>query len=87
MIKYCLICKNCTTEFESWFSSSKEFDRLKKLKHLKCQNCNSIKIEKSFVFSNLIDIPESKHSKMNLLYPLGPVMQLYFVEFMRQVKK
>ena len=53
MIKYCLKCKNCTVEFESWFSSSKEFDRLKKLKHLKCQNCNSIKIEKSLMSPNL----------------------------------
>ena len=53
MIKYCLKCKSCSVEFESWFSSSKEFDRLKKLKHLKCQNCNSIKIEKSLMSPNL----------------------------------
>ena len=53
MIKYCLKCKNCSVEFESWFSSSKEFDRLKKLKHLKCQNCHSIKIEKSLMSPNL----------------------------------
>ena len=53
MIKYCLKCKNCLLEFESWFSSSKEFDRLKKLKHLNCQNCNSIKIEKSLMSPNL----------------------------------
>ena len=53
MIKYCLKCKNCSLEFESWFSSSKEFDRLKKLKYLKCQNCNSIKIDKSLMSPNL----------------------------------
>ena len=53
MIKYCLKCKNCSLEFESWFSSSKEFDRLKKLKHLKCQNCNSIKIEKSLMSADV----------------------------------
>ncbi len=53
MIKYCLKCNNCSLEFESWFSSSKEFDRLKKLKHLQCQNCNSIKIEKSLMSPNL----------------------------------
>tara|TARA_B000000609_G_C24114504_1_gene315924 strand:- start:460 stop:849 length:390 start_codon:yes stop_codon:yes gene_type:complete len=40
-------------EFESWFSSSKEFDRLKKLKHLNCQKCNSTKIEKSLMTPNL----------------------------------
>ena len=53
MIKYCLKCKNCSIEFESWFSSSKEFDRLKKLNHLKCQNCDSIRIEKSLMSPNL----------------------------------
>ena len=53
MIKYCLKCKNCSVEFESWFSSSKEFDRLKKLNHLKCQNCDSIRIEKSLMSPNL----------------------------------
>ena len=53
MIKYCLECKNCSLEFESWFSSSKEFDRLKKLKHLNCQKCNSTKIEKTLMTPNL----------------------------------
>ena len=53
MIKYCLKCKNCLLEFESWFSSSKEFDRLKKLKHLNCQKCGSTKIEKSLMTPNL----------------------------------
>ena len=40
-------------EFESWFISSGEFDRLKKLNHLNCQNCNSKKIEKSLMSPNL----------------------------------
>ena len=31
MIKYLLNCKNCNLEFESWFASSKEFDKLKNL--------------------------------------------------------
>ncbi len=53
MIKYCLKCKNCSLEFESWFSSSKEFDRLNKIKKLNCHNCNSINIEKSLMSPNL----------------------------------
>ena len=53
MIKYALICKNCKLEFESWFGSSKEFDRLKKMKLLNCQSCNSIKVEKSLMSPNL----------------------------------
>ena len=59
MIKYCLKCKNCSLEFESWFSSSKEFDRLKKLKHLNCQNCNSSKVEKSLMSPNLTNSKKS----------------------------
>ena len=53
MIKYLLNCKNCRLEFESWFASSKEFDKLKKLKLLSCQQCNSQKIEKSLMKPNL----------------------------------
>ena len=55
MIKYCLKCKSCSLEFESWFISSKEFDRLKKLNHLNCQSCNSKKIDKSLMSPNLIN--------------------------------
>ena len=53
MIKYLLNCKSCSLEFESWFASSNEFDKLKKLKLLNCQNCNSQKIEKSLMRPNL----------------------------------
>ena len=53
MIKYLLNCKNCSLEFESWFASSKEFDKLKKLKLLNCQQCNSPEIEKSLMKPNL----------------------------------
>tara|TARA_B100000989_G_scaffold292594_1_gene268740 strand:- start:820 stop:1242 length:423 start_codon:yes stop_codon:yes gene_type:complete len=53
VIKYLLNCKNCSFEFESWFASSKEFDKLKNLKLLNCQNCNSQKIEKSLMKPNL----------------------------------
>ncbi len=53
MIKYLLVCKKCSLEFESWFASSKEFDKLKKLKLLNCQSCKSQKIEKSLMKPNL----------------------------------
>ena len=53
MIKYLLKCKRCSLEFESWFASSKEFDKLKKLKLLNCRECNSQKIEKSLMRPNL----------------------------------
>ena len=53
MIKYLLNCRDCRIEFESWFASSKEYDKLKKLNLLNCQRCNSKKIEKSLMRPNL----------------------------------
>ena len=66
MIKYALICKSCELEFESWFGSSKEFDRLKKMKLLNCQSCNSIRVEKSLMSPNLSN-SKKKISNLNEL--------------------
>ena len=55
MIKYLLKCKDCNQEFESWFSSSDEYDRLLKLKLLNCQSCESINVEKSLMSPNLFN--------------------------------
>ena len=49
MIKYKLTCKDCKILFDSWFSSSKEFEKLKKIKLINCNICNSLKIEKSIM--------------------------------------
>ena len=63
MIKYKLICKKCENVFDSWFSSSKEFDRLKKISLLTCSKCNSDKIEKSLMSPQIIKHEKSKVSK------------------------
>ena len=55
MIKYNLICKNCSINFDSWFSSSKEYERLKKLNLLNCIQCNSTKINKSLMAPNVVN--------------------------------
>ena len=34
MILYKLICKDCKNSFDSWFSSSKEYEKLKKKNYL-----------------------------------------------------
>ena len=34
MMKYKLICKDCTISFDSWFASSHEFEKLKKKNYL-----------------------------------------------------
>ena len=65
MIKYSLICKDCNLTFESWFASSKEYEKLKRKKFLNCNNCNSINIEKSLMSPNLISKkPESSNKEI-----------------------
>ena len=55
MIKYRLICKNCNNAFDSWFSSSKEYEKLKKLRHLNCIKCNSLKVEKTLMAPSVVN--------------------------------
>ena len=58
MIKYNLKCDN-DHEFESWFSDSKEFDKLKNKKLLQCIFCNSKEITKS-IMSPMVSISRNK---------------------------
>ena len=62
MIKYRLICKNCELSFDSWFASSKEFEKLKKKDYLTCLNCNSKKVEKTLMAPKLINYSKNKIS-------------------------
>ena len=63
MIKYKLICNNCDNSFDSWFSSSKEYEKLKKLKHINCFQCNSFNVEKTLMSPNVV-----KSKKIKNLY-------------------
>ena len=62
MIKYSLVCKDCELIFESWFSSSKEYEKLKKKNFLNCHSCNSLRIEKNLMAPSLV----SKSSKSEI---------------------
>ena len=53
MIKYKLACKDCETTFDSWFASSKEFEKLKKKHLLICHICNSKTVDKSLMAPSL----------------------------------
>ena len=53
MIKYKLVCKDCETTFDSWFASSKEFEKLKKKRLLICHICNSKTVDKSLMSPSL----------------------------------
>ena len=63
MIKYLLKCNDCDQEFESWFSTSNEYDRLLKLKLLNCQSCESINVEKSLMSPNLLNTKKKENLK------------------------
>ena len=65
MIKYKLICKDCDTKFDSWFSSSNEYEKLKKRKFLTCHNCNSPKVEKTLMAPQLINSKTKSEPKLN----------------------
>ena len=66
MIKYNLKCNN-EHEFESWFSDSKEFDKLNKKKLLECIYCNSKKISKS-IMAPMIAVVKERAEEMDKLH-------------------
>ena len=53
MIKYILKCGK-EHEFESWFLSSKEFERLKTKKLIECIYCKSKKIQKTIMSPRIL---------------------------------
>ena len=55
MIKYKLICKDCDSQFDSWFASSLEYEKLKKKKFLTCNICDSRNVEKTMMAPKLIN--------------------------------
>ncbi len=66
MIKYRLECKNCSLLFDSWFSNSNEYEKLKKRKLLNCHICNSLKVEKTLMAPKLINNKSKFEEKLNL---------------------
>ena len=70
MIKYRLNCKKCNNNFDSWFATSKEYEKLKKLNHLICHYCNSFKVEKTLMAPSVVNSKDkivsiSKHNKFS----------------------
>ena len=67
MIKYNIICKECNLTFDSWFSSSKEYEKLKKKKFLICHSCNSQKVEKTLMAPQLINSKKKSKDSLDLV--------------------
>ena len=66
MIKYKLICKNCDLSFDSWFASSREYEKLKRKKFLTCHRCDSNKIEKTLMAPQLINKSDKDKSEKEI---------------------
>ena len=67
MIKYNLKCKN-KHEFESWFSDSKEFEKLKSKKIIECALCGTKAIEKSIMSPNVLSKDDKISKNKSIKY-------------------
>ena len=82
MIKYNLICK-CGETFESWFSSSSEFDSLCKKKFIKCIYCESSSVKKTVMAPNLF----SKSNKVFKKTKLEKNIKKQLLNFRKYIEK
>ena len=82
MIKYNLICE-CGETFESWFSSSSEFDSLCKKKFIKCIYCESSSIKKTVMAPNL----SSKSNKASISNKFEKNIKKQLIEFRKYIEK
>ena len=85
MIKYRLVCKNCSLSFDSWFASSNEFEKLRKKNYLNCHKCNSTKVEKTLMAPKMIKI--TNHLKINKERKELKVIKRKIVEYQNFIKK
>ena len=82
MIKYNFICR-CGKTFESWFSSSNEYDVLRKKKLINCIYCNNTSIKKSVMAPNLF----SKSNKIITKTKLEKKIKKELLNFRRYIEK
>ena len=64
MIKYKLYCETCSNTFDSWFANSKEYEKIRKLKYLSCNKCNSTNVHKSLMAPNLFNTKKKNKIKI-----------------------
>ena len=62
------ICKDCDLLFDSWFASSKEYEKLKRNKLLACHNCNSQQVTKTLMAPRLISNSKKQSDKKNFFH-------------------
>ena len=85
MIKYKLICKDCETIFDSWFSSSKEYERLKKKDFINCHICHSLSVEKTLMSPSIFMTKnDSKADRQIQKYKKTKKIILKYQEFIKK---
>tara|TARA_B100000282_G_C31567231_1_gene414920 strand:+ start:40 stop:468 length:429 start_codon:yes stop_codon:yes gene_type:complete len=84
MIKYKLKCKDCDKDFDSWFSSSLEFEKLKKKSFLNCLFCGSKNIIKNLMAPNILN--QSLNVKNNTLNKKKHNIRKKILEFQKFIK-
>jgi len=82
MIKFNLICK-CGRTFESWFSSSEEYNSLLKKKLINCIYCDSTSVKKSIMAPNL----SSKSNKTTNIDKSAKNIKKELLKFRKYIEK
>ncbi len=82
MIKYNLECE-CGYSFESWFSSSTEYESLIKKKLINCIQCNSTLVAKTLMAPNL----SGKSNKIKKNNKFEKMVKKELVEFRKYIER
>ena len=83
MIKYRLKCKKCKKTFDSWFSTSKEYEKLKTKNFLNCHFCNSRSIAKTLMAPNIL----SQKKRNENLIKRDRAVKKKILEFQKFIEK
>tara|TARA_Y100001936_G_C16030711_1_gene645349 strand:- start:422 stop:853 length:432 start_codon:yes stop_codon:yes gene_type:complete len=85
MIRYNLLCKKCNINFDSWFASSKEYDKLKKKKLINCHKCGSLNVEKNLMAPRLIGKTLSSSNERKNIYKYQKIKKT-IIEYQKFIK-
>ena len=83
MIKYRLKCTKCQKTFDSWFSTSREYEKLKIKKFMKCHFCNSKSIVKTLMTPHIL----SQKKQNGNLIKKDNIVKKKILEFQNFIKK
>ena len=84
MIKFKLICDDCNICFDSWFSSSNEYEKLKKNFFLNCVFCDSLNVKKTLMSPSVLKSKNmSKAGTQNLKYGKIKKTMLEYQKFIK----